>query len=65
VQILGKASPLGEGQATYGWDGAAGTTMWMDPVNQLAVNGMVQIQGGANIHNALREAVYKDIARRR
>jgi CubicO group peptidase (beta-lactamase class C family) len=65
VQVLSRASALGEGQGTYGWDGAAGTTMWIDPVNRIAVNGMVQIMGGANIHNALREAVYKDLRAKR
>ena len=60
VQVLGAASPAGEGAGTYGWDGAAGTTMWVDPVHKVSVVGMVQIQGGTNIHRSLREAVYKD-----
>jgi CubicO group peptidase (beta-lactamase class C family) len=64
MQILGKASQYGEGVGTYGWDGAAGTTMWIDPVNKVAVCGMVQIQGGATIHAPLREAVYKDFRAR-
>ncbi len=63
MQVLGKASSAGEGAGTFGWDGAAGTTMWIDPVNKVAVVGMIQIQGGgANIHAPLREAIYKDFA---
>lgn len=62
MQVLAKASALGEGAGTFGWDGAAGTTMWVDPVNRVAVAGMVQIQGGSSIHNSLREAIYKDLA---
>lgn len=60
VQVLGQPSAAGEGAGTYGWDGAAGTTMWVDPVHKVSVVGMVQIQGGTNIHRPLREAVYKD-----
>ena len=65
MQVLAKASALGEGEGTYGWDGAAGTTMWNDPVHNVAVCGMVQIQGGVNIHNSLREAIYKDLRTQR
>ena len=60
VQVLGAKSAAGEGAGTYGWDGAAGTTMWIDPVNNVSVVGLVQIQGGTSIHAPLREAVYKD-----
>ena len=60
LQILSKASAAGEGAGTFGWDGAAGTTMWVDPVHKIGVCGMVQIQG-PGIRQALREAVYQDI----
>ena len=62
VQVLGAASAAGEGAGTYGWDGAAGTTMWVDPVHNVSVVGMVQIQGGTSIHAPLRAAVYKDLS---
>lgn len=62
VQVLGEASAAGEGAGTFGWDGAAGTTMWVDPVNEVAVVGLVQTMGGPSIHNALRQAVYQDFA---
>lgn len=62
VQVLGAASPAGEGKGTFGWDGAAGTTMWIDPVNKVCAVGMIQnMGGGANIHQPLREALYKDL----
>jgi CubicO group peptidase (beta-lactamase class C family) len=62
VQVLGAASEAGEGAGTYGWDGAAGTTMWVDPVNQVSVIGLVQTFGGASIHNPLRVAAYQDLS---
>lgn len=36
--------PYGDG--TYYWGGAAGTWFWIDPVNDLAFIGMIQIMGG-------------------
>jgi CubicO group peptidase (beta-lactamase class C family) len=60
MQILSKPSSAGEPAGTFAWDGAAGTQMWVDPVNRIAVCGMVQIQG-ASIRQALREAIYQDI----
>ena len=37
-------SPTGKG--SYYWGGAAGTWFWVDPVNDLAFIGMIQMQGG-------------------
>jgi CubicO group peptidase (beta-lactamase class C family) len=34
------------GMGTYYWGGAAGTWFWIDPVNDLAFLGMIQMQGG-------------------
>jgi CubicO group peptidase (beta-lactamase class C family) len=63
------------GNGTFYWDGAAGTWFWIDPVNDLALVGMIQMQGrnrpdGLNSRvdsasTAVRRAgVYgKDIAR--
>ena len=34
------------GVGTYYWGGAAGTWFWIDPVNDLAFVGMIQMQGG-------------------
>jgi CubicO group peptidase (beta-lactamase class C family) len=37
---------LAYGKGTYYWGGAAGTWFWVDPVNELAFIGMIQMQGG-------------------
>ena len=41
----GKAG-LPYGNGTFYWGGAAGTWFWIDPVNDLAFIGMIQMQGG-------------------
>jgi CubicO group peptidase (beta-lactamase class C family) len=63
MQVLGQANPTtGEPAGVYGWDGAAGTTMWVDPVSKASVVGMIQIRGGpTNIHQPLRVAAYQDM----
>ena len=63
MQVLGAANPAtGEPAGVFGWDGAAGTTMWIDPVSKVSVVGMIQNRGGpANIHAPLRTAAYADL----
>src|SRR5262249_36652218 len=41
-----KLANLPYGNGTYYWGGAAGTWFWIDPVNDLAFVGMIQMQGG-------------------
>jgi len=41
-----KAAALSYGKGTYYWGGAAGTWFWVDPVNDLAFVGMIQMMGG-------------------
>ena len=41
-----KAVGLPYGKGTYYWGGAAGTWFWVDPVNDLAFIGMIQMMGG-------------------
>jgi CubicO group peptidase (beta-lactamase class C family) len=41
-----KSVGLPYGKGTYYWGGAAGTWFWIDPVNDLAFIGMIQMQGG-------------------
>jgi CubicO group peptidase (beta-lactamase class C family) len=41
-----KSAGLPYGVGTYYWGGAAGTWFWIDPVNDLAFIGMIQVQGG-------------------
>ena len=46
VYVDPKAAGLPFGNGTYYWGGAAGTWFWIDPVNDLAFIGMIQVQGG-------------------
>jgi CubicO group peptidase (beta-lactamase class C family) len=46
VHIDPKSQNLPYGVGTYYWGGAAGTWFWIDPVNDLAFIGMIQMQGG-------------------
>ena len=46
VYVDPKAAGLPYGAGTYYWGGAAGTWFWIDPVNDLAFIGMIQMQGG-------------------
>jgi CubicO group peptidase (beta-lactamase class C family) len=41
-EVAGMPYPKG----AYYWGGAAGTWFWIDPVNDLAFVGMIQMQGG-------------------
>jgi CubicO group peptidase (beta-lactamase class C family) len=41
-----KTADLPFGNGTFYWGGAAGTWFWIDPVNDLAFVGMIQVQGG-------------------
>jgi len=41
-----KSAGLPFGSGTYYWGGAAGTWFWIDPMNDLAFVGMIQMQGG-------------------
>jgi len=46
VYVDPKTAGLPYGNGTFYWGGAAGTWFWIDPVNDLAFIGMIQIQGG-------------------
>jgi CubicO group peptidase (beta-lactamase class C family) len=46
VHIDPKSVGVPYGIGTYYWGGAAGTWFWIDPVNDLAFVGMIQMQGG-------------------
>jgi CubicO group peptidase (beta-lactamase class C family) len=64
VNVMLKPQASGDPTGTYGWDGAAGTTMWIDPVNKVTCVCMVQIQGGTNVHGPARQAAYADLAKK-
>ena len=46
VYVDPKTANLPYGNGTFYWGGAAGTWFWIDPVNDLAFIGMIQMQGG-------------------
>jgi len=46
VYVNPKTADLPFGNGTFYWGGAAGTWFWIDPVNDLAFVGMIQVQGG-------------------
>jgi CubicO group peptidase (beta-lactamase class C family) len=46
VYVDPQKAGLPYGNGTYYWGGAAGTWFWIDPVNDLAFIGMIQMQGG-------------------
>lgn len=49
----------GQGLGTYGWGGAAGTTFWVDPGNDLFVLGMMQVLGwSGHLETTLGPKVY-------
>ena len=57
-------SPAAPG--VYNWSGAAGTTFWVDPVNNMFWLNMIQAQGprrpgAANYNNTARELIYESL----
>lgn len=62
--IVTSAVPGEEPLGSYSWAGAAGTTMWIDPVNRLSVVMMTQYMpsNAYPIWSELRRAVYADLA---
>lgn len=53
-----------EPAGAYNWFGIAGTQMWIDPVNKVAVNLMIQQNPTSfPVRGEVRDAAYKDIAR--
>jgi CubicO group peptidase (beta-lactamase class C family) len=64
MQVILPGSGLGgEPTGAYGWSGAAGTTMWIDPVNDITVVVMVQFMpaGAYLTYLEARLAAYKDL----
>jgi CubicO group peptidase (beta-lactamase class C family) len=63
VVLPGGELPGSEPAGSYGWSGAAGTTMWIDPVNEVAVVLMVQFMPAFAylIYLEARQAAYKDL----
>ena len=57
------AKPGGQPAGSYGWFGIAGTQEWTDPMNNLAVVLMLQLNPTAYpVRGEIRTAAYKDFA---
>lgn len=55
-----------QGAGTYNWGGAAGTTFWVDPVNDIFWLNMIQAQGprrpgAANYNGQARDLIYEHL----
>ena len=63
VILPGGAAKGAEPPGSFGWSGAAGTSMWVDPVNQLFAILMVQFMpsGAYPIGLEVRRAIYSDL----
>jgi len=63
--ISTRASSEGEPPGTYFWGGAAGTTMWIDPVNAFSAVLMTQFMPSRAypVWREFRDAVYADFRR--
>jgi CubicO group peptidase (beta-lactamase class C family) len=63
VILPGGAAPGAEPAGSYGWSGAAGATMWIDPVNEVAVVVMAQFMPASAypLYPESRVAAYEDL----
>lgn len=53
---------LGRHRGTFGWDGAAGTRAWTDPVRRVRATMMINAPGAANVGEEFDRAVATDLA---
>lgn len=64
VILPGGETPGREPVGAYNWFGIAGTQMWIDPVNKVAVNLMLQLNPTTfPVRAEVRDAAYKDVTR--
>lgn len=59
--VLDKKDGLSRGRGTFGWDGAAGTRAWTDPVRRLRVTMMINVFGSGTLGDELDTAITQDI----
>ncbi|WP_338061681.1 serine hydrolase domain-containing protein [Sphingomonas panacisoli] len=52
---------FGRGKGTYGWDGAAGTRAWVDPVRHIRAVMMINLLGAGTLGTDFDKAVAKDM----
>ena len=61
-----QAAGTPQGPGTFNWGGAAGTTFWVDPVNNIFWLNMIQAQGprrpgAANYNQQARDLIYESM----
>lgn len=61
VTVL-EADAFGRRRGTYGWDGAAGSRAWVDPVRKVRATMMINVFGAMNVGADFDKAVAADIA---
>jgi len=54
---LEEIDQFGRGKGTFGWDGAAGTRAWIDPVRHLRVTMMINVFGASALGNKLDQTI--------
>lgn len=58
---LDRSDGFGRGKGTFGWDGAAGSRGWTDPVRNIRVTMMINVFGSGGLGSELDQAVTQDI----
>jgi CubicO group peptidase (beta-lactamase class C family) len=53
---------FGRGRGTFGWDGAAGTRAWVDPVRRIRATMMINVLGSVSLGNDFDKALSADLA---
>ncbi|MES2988760.1 MAG: serine hydrolase domain-containing protein, partial [Pseudomonadota bacterium] len=56
---------LGRGKGSFGWDGAAGTRAWIDPVRRVRATMMINVFASSQLGNEFSKALARDMAGRR
>ena len=59
---LSAVDGFGRGKGTYGWDGAAGSRAWVDPVRNVRATMMINMLVSGEIGNAFDKALARDMA---
>jgi CubicO group peptidase (beta-lactamase class C family) len=54
---------FGRGKGTFGWDGAAGSRAWVDPVRNIRATMMINVLASGEIGNDFDKAIARDMAK--
>ncbi|VWX46767.1 serine hydrolase [Novosphingobium sp. 9U] len=61
--VLKDVDGFGRGKGAYGWDGAAGTRAWVDPVRHVRATMMINMLGSIGLGNDFDKALARDLAK--